>query len=235
MKFLNLFAGIGGNRLPWGFNHEITAIEIEDNIAGIYQARFPGDIVIVEDAYKYLVEHFHEFDKVWASPPCPSHSKMSRTHVGRRYNGWKMKVQLPDFRLYEIIVFLSEHFRGDWIVENVKPFYKKFLDDNLEDDFKYIFKPTAVVGRHYIWSNKPIKDKKFNIKGIMYKYDSPDGYKQYIKQLCDVYMIDFNLLGKIKDFKYTDDISQVLRNMIHPKIAEYIWKQINKKTTESLF
>ena len=33
MKILNLYAGIGGNRKLWGDKHEITAVEIDKNIA----------------------------------------------------------------------------------------------------------------------------------------------------------------------------------------------------------
>lgn len=33
MKILNLYAGIGGNRKLWGNEHDITAIEYDENIA----------------------------------------------------------------------------------------------------------------------------------------------------------------------------------------------------------
>jgi len=36
MKILNLYAGIGGNRSHWK-GHDITAIEIDETIAKIYQ------------------------------------------------------------------------------------------------------------------------------------------------------------------------------------------------------
>lgn len=227
-RFLNLFAGLGGIRLPWK-NCEVTAIEIEEKIAAIYKARYPDDTIIVEDAYKYLVEHFHEFHFISAGPPCPSHSKMSRTHVGRRYKGWDMKVQLPDLNLYSMIIFLNEHFRGDWVVENVQPFYDTLKSDSIP-------KP-AKVGRHLFWSNKPIKSKKIKTEAIMYKYERGDKYDGYIKELCQVFKIDRKLLGDTsKHWGYNyDGIGQVLRNTIHPKIASYIWKEINKKFKEELF
>ena len=43
MKILNLYAGIGGNRKLWGNEHEITAIEKDENIACAYQTFFPKD------------------------------------------------------------------------------------------------------------------------------------------------------------------------------------------------
>lgn len=36
MNILNLYAGIGGNRKLWGNNHNITAVEINPDIAEIY-------------------------------------------------------------------------------------------------------------------------------------------------------------------------------------------------------
>ncbi|GAG82661.1 unnamed protein product, partial [marine sediment metagenome] len=74
VKILNLYAGIGGNRKLWGDEHEITAIEIDAQIAKIYQELFPKDKVIVGDAHEYLLAHFKEFDFIWGSPPCPTHS-----------------------------------------------------------------------------------------------------------------------------------------------------------------
>jgi len=76
MKILNLYAGIGGNRKLWGNAHKVTAIEIDPKIAEIYQEFFPKDTVIITDAHQYLLEHYKEFDFIWNSPPCPTHSKL---------------------------------------------------------------------------------------------------------------------------------------------------------------
>jgi len=78
VKILNLYAGIGGNRKLWGGEIEVIAVEINPDIAKIYQDNFPNDKVIVGDAHAYLEEHFEEFDFIWSSPPCPSHSKIRR-------------------------------------------------------------------------------------------------------------------------------------------------------------
>src|SRR5689334_22688290 len=75
MKILNLYANVGGNRKLWGNEHEITAVEIDPQIASIYQDLWPNDKVVVGDAHEYLLEHFGEFDFIWASPPCPTHSR----------------------------------------------------------------------------------------------------------------------------------------------------------------
>ena len=46
MKVLNLYAGIGGNRKLWT-DVEVTAVEMNKDIAGVYQKYFPDDKVIV--------------------------------------------------------------------------------------------------------------------------------------------------------------------------------------------
>ena len=73
MKILNLYAGIGGNRKLWGDEYEVTAVELEPEIAKAYQEFFPEDIVVVGDAHQYLIDNLSEFDFVWSSPPCPTH------------------------------------------------------------------------------------------------------------------------------------------------------------------
>jgi len=69
MKVLNLYAGIGGNRKLWE-DVDVTAVELNPDIAKIYQDFFPNDKVIVADAHKYLLKHYKEFDFIWSSPPC---------------------------------------------------------------------------------------------------------------------------------------------------------------------
>lgn len=68
----------------WGDSHEITAVELRPEIANIYRDFFPNDHVVVGDAHEYLQEHFAEFDFIWSSPPCQTHSKLrGLTCVGR--------------------------------------------------------------------------------------------------------------------------------------------------------
>ncbi len=139
MKILNLFAGIGGNRTLWEDEHEITAIEDNTDIAMEYRKRFPNDIIYIRDAYKFLEKAYKDFDFIWASPPCTTHTQLCRFHKSKK---------LPDFRLYSIIVFLRTWCKSFWCVENVIPYYHA------------IIKPTAKVGRHFIWSNYHIKNLK---------------------------------------------------------------------------
>jgi DNA (cytosine-5)-methyltransferase 1 len=73
MKILNLFCGIGGNRKLWGDDHDVTAVEWDENIATIYGDLFPNDNLIVGDAHEFLRQHHDEFDFIWSSPPCQKH------------------------------------------------------------------------------------------------------------------------------------------------------------------
>ncbi len=152
MKILNLYAGIGGNRKLWGDEHEITAIEIDENIGKIYQDFFPNDKVIVGDAHEYLLQHFEEFDFIWSSPPCPSHSKVRRLMSG---SGQQNKPIFPDMKLYEEILLLQYYFKGKWVVENVMAFYKPLI------------KPFELQ-RHWFWTNFPLPKKEFKSDNIRY-------------------------------------------------------------------
>jgi DNA (cytosine-5)-methyltransferase 1 len=181
MKILNLYAGIGGNRLLWGNEHEITAVEYNPEIAKEYQRLFPNDTVIVTDAHQYLIDHVLDgWDFIWASPPCPSHSRINTdgNHAPR----------YPEMTLYQEIIMLSNNwYKGKWVVENVIPYYEPLIKPNIEID------------RHYFWCNfwvnkievkaeKSIKDQTgtngrfgFNLKGIDIKANK----RQVLRNLVD--------------------------------------------------
>ena len=139
MKILNLYACLGGNRYKWdevADNLEITAIELDPKLAKLYQERFPNDKVIVADAHQYLLDHFKEFDFIWSSPPCPTHSKIRITQKKRD----TFIPKFPDMKLYEEIIFLDNHFDGKYCVENVTPYYTPLI-------------PAKKRGRHLYWTN----------------------------------------------------------------------------------
>lgn len=137
IKVLNLYAGIGGNRKLWE-DVDVTAVEIDPEIAKIYQDFFPDDKVIVADAHEYLLKHYKEFDFIWSSPPCPTHSRMRFNHPEKVY---------PDMRLYQEIIFLKHFFKGKWIVENVIGYYEPLI-------------VPYECARHYFWSNFIIPTKQ---------------------------------------------------------------------------
>ena len=163
MKILNLYSGIGGNRKLWGDEHQITAIEYVPEIAKIYKDLFPNDNVIITDAHEYLLKHYKEFDFIWASPPCPTHS---RARYGLGFHGGKVEGVYPDMRLYQEIIFLKHHFRGKWCVENVMSYYQPLITPD-------------IIGRHYYWTNfrmgTNIKIDPTNITAQSKKYPGRTG------------------------------------------------------------
>ena len=139
MKILNLYACLGGNRYKWNEvkeDIEVTAVEWDEELAKLYQERFPNDTVIVADAHQYLLDHYQEFDFIWSSPPCPTHSKIRITQKTRN----TFIPKFPDMKLYEEIIFLNNHFDGKYCVENVIPYYEPLIKANKR-------------GRHLYWTN----------------------------------------------------------------------------------
>jgi len=210
MKILNLYAGIGGNRKLWGDKDDITAIEIEPNIAKIYQDFFPKDKVIITDAHQYLLEHFKEFDFIWSSPPCPTHSRLCFAKRIKEY---------PDMKLYQEIILLQSWFKGQYVVENVIPYYK------------YLIKPSAVLGRHSFWSNFSIREKKFI--NIDISRSSPDALLKE-RGLDDSV---FNIIKDVPESRKKDerfDRRQILRNMVNPELGLYILKESQNNIQQTL-
>lgn len=135
MKILNLYAGIGGNRALWGDEHQITAVENVPEIADVYRGFYPEDTVIVGDAHQYLLDHHKEFDFIWSSPPCPTHSKLQIPNNAAGF------VRYPDMSLYQEIIFLKHFCHVPWVVENVIGYYTPLIP------------PTRELARHYFWTN----------------------------------------------------------------------------------
>jgi len=204
MKILNLYSGIGGNRKLWGDKHEIVAVENNEKIAKIYQDFFPKDKVIVTDAHQYLLEHFKEFDFIWSSPPCQSHSVCNHFLKGQGI------IRYPDMKLYEEVILLKMHFKGKWVVENVKPYYKPLIRPQY-------------VGRHAFWSNFDIRPIKVDYQiGTMNRQASKERQRKAIIREAQIPEL-INLHG-LKDFKLKNK-RQVLRNCVLPKIGLHIFKE----------
>ena len=157
MKILNLYSGIGGNRHLWGDEHEITAIEINPEISAIYKEKFPNDVVINTDAHFYLLHHFQDFDFIWSSPPCPSHSRLCYSQKEKKY---------IDLSLYQQIILLKSWFKGKWVIENVVPYYD------------YLINPSVVIGRHPYWCNFEVPT--LPIKNIDISRSTADELSEYL-------------------------------------------------------
>jgi DNA (cytosine-5)-methyltransferase 1 len=157
MRLLNLYAGIGGNRKLWR-DVNVTAVEKDSTIAGVYASLYPNDRVEICDAHAYLMEHYSEFDFIWSSPPCQSHSSM-RQNLAVRFRG--TPPEYPDMKLYQEIIFLKHNFKGLWVVENVLPYYEALIP------------PTAILQRHLFWSNFAIPKQEF-VKDALRSAQIPD-------------------------------------------------------------
>jgi DNA (cytosine-5)-methyltransferase 1 len=182
MKILNLYACLGGNRYKWGDEHEVTAVELDPELAILYQERFPNDKVIVADAHQYLLDHYKEFDFIWSSPPCPSHS---RARFARRNT---TTPEYPDMMLYQEILFLDNWFDGKYCVENVIPYYQPLIAGKK-------------IGRHLYWTNfrlpNDLNERKCNIM------EGEDEINRY----CEYHEYDFR---KYKGEQRTDKIARNL-------------------------
>lgn len=204
MKILNLYAGIGGNRKLWGDEHEITAVENVPEIAKIYQDFFPKDKIIIADAHQYLLDHYKEFDFIWSSPPCPSHS-MFRKNFSMNVGA---KPLFPDMKLYEEILFLKHYFEGKWVVENVKSFYEPLV-------------PPQILQRHYFWTNFYIEDKTIPKDTINLTGGRNEDEKEQVARLQE--KLGFNLE------KYPGNKRLLLRNCVAPFLGLHILKESMKE------
>lgn len=202
MKILNLYAGIGGNRKLWGDEHEVTAVEYKPEIANVYSDFFPNDTVVVGDAHNYLLQHYHEFDFIWSSPPCPTHSK---ARYGLGFHGGKVAAVYPDMTLYQEIILLKHHFKGKWCVENVMAYYKPLIEPQK-------------VGRHWYWSNFTIPEIEVAPSRISQQSKAYSNSPVKVFRASDYEKLYGYDLSKYKGF----DKRLSLRNCVEPEIGAYI-------------
>lgn len=171
-KILNLYACLGGNRYKWDevADIEVTAVELDEELAKMYQERFPKDTVIVADAHQYLLDHYKEYNFIWTSPPCPTHSR-ARYWNSSNYDTTTEAV-FPDMKLYEEILFLEHYFKGKYVVENVIPYYEPLITAKKR-------------GRHLYWTNfnlpNDLNDRRFKISQT----------KNELQELCKFHEYDF--------------------------------------------
>lgn len=195
IRILNGYSSIGGNRKLWGNDYDITAVELNPERAAIYKEFYPNDEVIVGDAHEYLLQNFSEYDFIWLSPPCQSHSQI-RFNLGfkaeRKYA--KVDAVYPDMSLYQEIILLKHWFNGKWIVENTIPYYEPLPYGH------------QIVGGHIVWSNFYISP--FDIKNRNHRGGT-------VETLQDRKMLDiskFSIYNK----------RQILRDCVEPELGLHI-------------
>lgn len=190
MKILNLYACLGGNRYKWdevADNLEITAVELDAEAARLYKERFPNDTVIIADAHQYLLENFRNYDFIWSSPPCPSHSKVRISQKNRE----NFKFIYPDLKLYEEIIFLDNFFEGKYVIENVIPYYEPLI-------------PAQKRGRHLYWTNfiLPNSINERELEGTL------TNMKNEVDVLCKFHDYDF------RKYKGEQAVNKMARNLV---------------------
>jgi len=195
VKMLNAYAGLGGNRKKL-VNCEVTAVESNEKIAAVYSRLNPSDTVIIGDAHEYIREHFSEFDFIWSSPPCQTHSKMNKAtrHKNRRF---------PNMQLYEEIIFLQHFFKGLWVVENVAPYYEPLIKSKR-------------VGRHLFWTNFDFKADDVKRPANFINMANLAGKKALMDWLGIHY--DENIY-----YGNNHCPAQILRNCVHPDLGLQIF------------
>ena len=202
LKILNLYACLGGNRYKWnevakeaGIEIEVTAIEWDEELAKLYQERFPNDTVIVADAHQYLLDHYKEFDFIWSSPPCPTHSRARYWAIGA--NG--KSPTYPNLNLYSEILLLDYHFKGKYVVENVIPYYEPMLNPKKR-------------GRHLYWTNfnlpNNLQDRRFGISQT----------KNELKGLSEFHNFDFS------KYKGNQNKVKIGRNLVDYEAGKTIFE-----------
>ena len=210
MKVLNLYAGIGGNRKLWT-DVKVTAVERDIEIAEVYHSLYPKDNIVAVDAHQYLLEHYKEYDFVWSSPPCPTHS------VCNNYLNAQGVIRYPDMELYQEIIFLKHFFKGKWCVENVISYYDPLV------------RPTAELDRHYFWSNffiAPFEVKRdFNINNA----------RACTRQTPEQDFDNLQKFHKIYLDSKTKNARQMLRNCVYPPLGLHILNESKTGLYQELF
>lgn len=178
MRVLNAYAGIGGNRHLWPAEWDITAVELDERIAAEYARRYPQDQTLVEDAHAFVLERAHQFDAVWTSPPCPTHSRIQRTLVSR------FGKTEPDPRLWLEIEHLQQLGRR-YVVENVHTYYAPPIA------------PDVVTDRHYYWvSAAPALINPYEVVKLARAHSTSD-------EIADSYGLERLAPGSVSDRRKT--------------------------------
>ena len=92
---------------------------------------------------------------------------------------------------------------------------------------------TAIIGRHFIWSNLSLYNKKFPKLFKVETYIGSDG-KKHNGGLSDLTIGELLKLHKIEDF-YHPKKRSILRNCVDYRVGEYILKAIAKQTSLEAF
>jgi DNA (cytosine-5)-methyltransferase 1 len=198
----------------WGDDVDVTAVEWDSEKADVYRENYPDDTVIETDAHEYLRESiFSDFDFIWSSPPCPTHSRTN--HLTQPQSE---TARYPDMELYQEIILLDYHSdkRGfDYVVENVISYYDPLIE------------PTE-SGDHYFWSNFDIPDFETETRNIM---SDNDGRESHFDLEREQKRLGYDLspfdISKSKKGK-------MLRNCVNPLLGKHVLESALDETKQEL-
>lgn len=203
IKVLNLYAGVGGNRYLWPVGLEVTAVEINAKIAAEYKRNFPLDHLVIGDAHEYLLKHYLEYDIIWTSRPCQSHTRMNYIFKKKQY---------IDLGLYQEIIFLQHFFKGRWLCENVNPYYIPLVPAQFH------------ICRHLFWTNVP-QLTPVKLPDFPKEYQGHNKGMNIMprKAICDWLGI---VPGQQTIYLSGKSSEQVYRNCVHPLLGQSIMNDI---------
>ena len=210
-KVLNLYAGIGGNRKLWE-NVEVTAVEWDEEKADVYRDYFPDDEVVVADAHEYLTDNLFEqdWDYIWSSPPCPTHSQMEQI------NHRNASLRYPDMKLYQELIILdkyNEQEEYDYTVENVISYYEPLYEPQTR-------------ARHYFWSNFVIPVYEGKVLGVSGNWKNEEwasfDYDTY-EEHYGYDLVGYNI-SKSKR-------SKMLKNCVEPELGKHVFESRTTQDT----
>jgi len=142
VRVLDLYAGLGGTdkgirkvAAEKNIKLDYYAIEIDPAVCQAHKKNHLESNVICADVKDWL-DKVTDFDFVWASPPCQTHSINNYSNKAIGY-----KTKPVDWSLWHVIDILQRAETIPFVVENVKIWYN--------EPFKHNFK----LDRHYFWTN----------------------------------------------------------------------------------
>jgi len=144
-----------------------------------------------------LLDHYKEYDFIWSSPPCPTHSKI----ILSQKNTKAFVPKYADMKLYQEIIFLDNFFEGKYCVENVIPFYEPLI-------------PAKKRGRHLYWTN-------FNLPNILSKRIFQGKFSKMKKER--IYLEKWHDIDT-SGYKGKQDKRKIARNLVDYEAGKTIFE-----------